>query len=398
MKKLMILGASQPQARLIEAAKELGYYTIAISIPGNYPGIELADRWINLDIRDKEKILEVAQKENIDGIATCCFDIPLESLGYVNTRMNLKGLSEHSSILSSDKLLMKEAFEKEGVNTAKYRLIRSKEDLEKAIEVLAFPVILKAVDLAGSRGIYKAETKEEARKLYDQVMEDTSKDYFIIEEFIEGKDFGAQAFVQNGKIIYVLPHGDYTYFDRTSMPIGHFAPIELGEEFNKKSIEECEKAIHAIGLDNCAVNIDLIEKNGVPYMIELTGRCGATCCAELVSIYYGINYYKMIAMAAVGDDASEIFKQRISEPVANASHFFMNFKEGIVESIESNVNPDDPAIYELTLDVQPGDPVHVYKSSKDKIGQVIVKGKNLEDCQKKLDEILDQVTFHVREN
>lgn len=395
MKKLMVLGASQPQARLIQAAKELGYYTITVSIPGNYPGIDLADKWIDLDIRDKERILEVAREEKIDGVATCCFDMPLESLGYVNSRLGLKGLSEKSSILSSDKLLMKEAFEKAGVNTAKYRMISSKKDLGDALKELRFPVILKAVDLAGSRGIYKAETREDAEKFYVQVMNDTEKDYFIIEEFIEGADFGAQAFVQNGKILYVLPHGDYTYFDKTSMPIGHFAPIDLNEAFSKKAIEESEKAIHAIGLDNCAVNIDLIEEDGVPYVIELTGRCGATCCSELVSIYYGINYYKMIAMAAVGDDASEVFAERSAEPLPNASHFLMNFKEGTVESIENTNDPEDPAIYELTIDVKPGDPVHVYKSSKDKIGQVIVMGKDLETCQKKIDEVLKKITINV---
>lgn len=43
MKRLMILGASYSQTPLYESARKLGYYTIAASIAGDYPGFALAD-------------------------------------------------------------------------------------------------------------------------------------------------------------------------------------------------------------------------------------------------------------------------------------------------------------------------------------------------------------------
>lgn len=36
-------------------------------------------------------------------------------------------------------------------------------------------------------------------------------DSYIIEEFIEGEEFGAQAFVYRGKVQFILPHGDYVF-------------------------------------------------------------------------------------------------------------------------------------------------------------------------------------------
>ena len=74
--------------------------------------------------------------------------------------------------------------------------------------------------------------------------------------------------------------------------------------------EEARKAIKAIGLDDCAVNIDFIEEDGVIYVLELTGRIGANCLPELVSINYGLNYYKMVIAAALGIDPVEIWNQR----------------------------------------------------------------------------------------
>lgn len=68
MKKLMILGAGVYQVPLIKRAKEKGLYTIVVSIPGDYPGFKLADKIYYENTTDCEKILEIAQKENIDGI------------------------------------------------------------------------------------------------------------------------------------------------------------------------------------------------------------------------------------------------------------------------------------------------------------------------------------------
>ena len=44
-------------------------------------------------------------------------------------------------------------------------------------------------------------------------------------------------------------------------------------------------AVKAMQLDNCAINADFILKDNKTYVLELGGRCGATCLAELTSIY-----------------------------------------------------------------------------------------------------------------
>lgn len=41
-------------------------------------------------------------------------------------------------------------------------------------------------------------------------------------------------------------------------------------------------------------------------MIEITGRAGGTCLPEMVSIYYGINYYEAIVRLALGMDVQEM--------------------------------------------------------------------------------------------
>lgn len=77
----MIMGAGIYQVPLIKKAKEMGIYTIAVSIPGNYPGFALADKVIYENTVDYEKILEVAKAEKIDGIVTAGTDVAVITIG-----------------------------------------------------------------------------------------------------------------------------------------------------------------------------------------------------------------------------------------------------------------------------------------------------------------------------
>ena len=394
MKKLMVLGAGFPQAQLLKAAKELGYKTVVCSIPGDYPGFALADEISYADISDPEAVLEAAKKFGADGVATCCLDTGVRALGYTCEKLGFPGLSEKAAILSADKWQMKNAFMDAGVNTAKCYRITDESALEAALKNLTLPVVVKAVDLQGSKGVYICRSAEAARESFALAMSLTRQSFCIVEEFIEGGELGAQAFVYQGEIVFVLPHGDNTYMSKTAVPIGHYVPIDEPQSVIDAAVAESEKAIRALGLDNCAVNIDLIERDGKVYVIELTGRAGATCLPELVSIYYGLDYYKMIAAMAMGEDPRKLFGAREGKNVANASRMLLCEQSGVVKHIENPVVMDKH-IYDLSLIVQEGDSVNKFTNAKDRVGQVIVSGESLGDCLSRIDKILAQIKIEV---
>ena len=394
MKKLMVLGASAPQVQLIKAAKGLGYRTVVCSIPGDYPGFAAADETSFADISDPEAVLAAARQFAVDGIATCCLDTGVRALGYACERLGLPGLSEAAAICSADKWSMKTAFMKAGVNTARFRRVTDEASLASALEELALPVILKAVDLQGSRGIYICRTREEAFANVSRTLAETKKDFCIVEEFIEGNELGAQSFVYKGQVLFVLPHGDNTYLSGTNVPIGHYAPLDAPAAVLAAAEEQVRRAIAAIGLDNCAVNLDLIEKDGKVYVIELTGRAGATCLPETVSIYYGLNYYEMIAAMAVGDDPVAIFNARTDARTPNASRMLLSERAGTVRRITDGVTRDE-SIYDLSVIVKPGDRVEKFTNAKHRLGQVIVQGPSVQWCFDRIDQIGRQFVIEI---
>ena len=81
MQRIMILGAGPAQVPLIRAARAMGLYTIAATIPGNYPGIPEADEVTYTDIADPPAIAAAAQALAVDGVATCCFEVGMRALG-----------------------------------------------------------------------------------------------------------------------------------------------------------------------------------------------------------------------------------------------------------------------------------------------------------------------------
>ncbi len=392
MKKLMVLGATFTQVPLIETAKRMGYHTIVASILGDYPGLRCADEICDVDISNPDAVLAKAKELNIDGIATCCMDLPVRALGKVCENMGLCGMSENAALLSNQKLLMKDAFVKGGVKSPAYRKVSTIADVEKTWAELPHPQILKAVDLQASRGIYVCNTLDELKNAFNEAMQLTREDFCIVEQFVKGIDIGAQAFVYNGEILFILPHNDEVYAGSANKPIGHSAPLLATDKVYKQTLEQCELAIRAMGLDNCAVNIDLIKTDDDEvYMIELTGRVGATGLPELVSLYYGINYYEMIVKTALGEDPRDIFNNRPEKVTPNASRFITSNANGILKQLINNNTPSDD-IAMMDIFVSPGDKIRKFEDGKDRLGQVIVTGETLAKCFSRLDEIENNFT------
>jgi len=385
-KKLLIQGAGRSNLGLIKTAKSLGVQTIVTSMGGDYPCIPYADKECYADITDPDAIVEIAKKEKIDGIIICCSDTGLKAVGRCNDILHLQGISEEAATLSSNKLLMKEKLVQGGVRTARYQIVKNKTDLISFVDSVGLPVIIKAVDLQGSRGIYIVRDYEELEKCLNHVMASTKQGYCIVEEFIVGTEFGAQAFVYKGEVLFVLPHGDETVSCMTPVPIGHYMPYDVPQPLQEDIILQVKNAIKAIGLDNCAVNVDLIEKSGKVYVIELTGRVGANCLPEIVSNYLGINYYEMILLTCLNNSPLPILEASRKKS-ATMSKMITSLVSGVVKRISYTPCVDT----EVQFFVKEGDRVRSFTNCNDAIGEVVAKGKTLVDCQEKIQQLLNGI-------
>lgn len=391
----MILGAGIYQVPLICQAKKMGLYTIVASIPGNYPGFAYADKVLYLDTTDQEALLAAAKAEKVSGVVVCGTDVCVPAQGYVCQMLGLPGPGYAAALRAQKKSLMKEAFQKAGVRTARFVSVSlSEAHPETVCERLGYPVIFKCVDSSGSRGITKVTKPEEIHYAVSQIRKVTRSDHYLVEEFLEGKEFGAEAFISQGTIQFVQPHGKYVYRGESGVPMGHYFPCDITEEAAEDAIRQVSAAITALGIDNCAVNADLMLSNGKCYVLEIGARAGATCLPEMIGLYYGFNYYEKIIQAALGQPLNFAPGNSCRQP--NAAMLICAEKTGTICNMQMPAALPE-CIENFQLDYTVGDAVRKFEKGPDRIGQIIARGSSAEQAKRCIDETLAKLTICISE-
>ncbi len=389
----MILGASIYQVPLIRTAKRLGLYTIVASIPGDYPGFTLADRVYEINTTDKEAILEVCRKENVDGICTTGTDVAVATIGYVCERMGLAGVSEHAAQLATDKARMKEAFLAGGVSASEFRKVQSFEEACRAAEEIGFPVVVKRVDSSGSRGITLVKHREELRDAYDSALERSGKPYVLVEEMLKGTEIGVDGMVQNGELVFLAPHEKFVYHtEKTTIPAGHGFPYRGSAAVLHEIEKQIKLAVKALGLDNCSVNADVFVDGDRVFIIEMGGRTGATCIPELISLYCGFDFYEKIIQNAFGETVS--FEPEKKGVFCMAKLLMSPVNGTITEIDEAQLEKIRNSGVLVAIDFPVGHAVEAMENGTTRIGHVVAEAECVED----LDQIIDRVYACIRVN
>lgn len=386
MKKILILGASVYQVPLIQTAKRLGLYTIVASIPGEYPGFAIADKVYYVNTVDKEAILQVAIQEKIDGICTTGTDVAVATIGYVCERMHLAGISETAAALATDKAKMKKAFQKGNVSASDFRIAKSMEQVYEAAQEIGFPVVVKCVDSSGSRGITIVKRCEELVQAYEEALKRSSKDYVLVEEMLGGYEIGVDGVVQGGTLTFLAPHEKFVYHSgKSTIPAGHGFPYRGSGQVQREIERQMNRAVGALGLDHCSVNADVFVDGENIFIIEIGGRTGATCIPELISMYYGFDFYEKILQNALG---APLDFTPVREGVPCMAKLLMSPVDGRISSI------DEAALMhireqgvEVALDYKVGHGVEAMQNGTTRIGHVVAGVSRVEE----LDEIVTQV-------
>lgn len=387
-KTVLILGASIYQVPLIRKAHELGLRVIAASIRGNYPGFKIADEVWFIDTTDVDGILRAARDAGVDGILTTGTDVAVKSIGHTCDALGLTGISERAARFVTDKTLMKQAFESGGVRTSPFRIVSTVREAMAAAEAIGYPVMVKACDVSGSRGISRVNSQYEIATAFEAAMRATRKDYVIVEGFVSGYEIGVSGFVSGGELILFAPHKKFVRrIGPVSVPEGHVFPFECKPEIYNEVKHQLELAIMATGMNDCAINGDfMIGKDGKVSVIEVGGRCGATCIPELISIHFGIDFYEMMIRAALGE--------AIASPTGGKTPCMAKLLFSPVEGVVTKIDEDKLDRIRAShpnatfiLDVEKGDFIRKTCDGTDRWGHVIMQTAS----EQEIDAVMEEV-------
>ena len=299
-KHLAIIGASYLQLPLIEKAKEMGYTTHVFAWAAGDVGEKAADRFYPISIVEKERIAEKCREIGVCGVCSIATDLGAVTVNYVADRLGLPGNDMACTQKSSNKHLMRLAFEQNGDPSPKSIQVDATTDLS-ALR-LTYPIIVKPTDRSGSRGIYKLENPRGLPEAVGAALSESFEKKALIEEFAEGQEYSVEGITFQGEHHILAVTKKYTTGAPHFIETGHLEPAPVPEAVKADMIAVVTHALDTLGIKNSASHAEIkVDEKGNIKIIEIGGRMGGDCIgSDLVRYATGIDYVKAVIEVACG--------------------------------------------------------------------------------------------------
>jgi len=247
--RIIILGAGVMQGPAIRIAKELGLFTVAADGSSTAPCVTMADRFEQIDLKDKEGIEALARSlqnsGGLAGIMTAGTDFSA-TVAWVAERLGLPGIPYEAALNASDKARMRACFKKAGLPSPEFTAITSAEQQEEP--ALPFPLVVKPVDNMGGRGCRRVNNMEEYREAAAEAIRYSRSGRAIVEAFMDGPEFSVDAIVYHGEITICGLADRHIFYPPYFIEMGHTMPTVIAPEQQKALLETFCAGVRALGL------------------------------------------------------------------------------------------------------------------------------------------------------
>lgn len=212
--KILIIGSGAREHALAWKISQNPNIRELYVAPGNAGTLSLATN-LNIKANDIEKLYTAAREKAVD-LTIVGPEIPLAS-GIVDyfkkNKLNIFGPTRAAAQIESSKVFSKNLMQKYHIPCAGSHTFSEYTQAKKFVEAQKPPLVIKADGLAAGKGVIIANTREEALKALEDIMEKkvfgTAGDQVIIEEFLTGKEVSLLAFTDGKTVIPMVPACDY---------------------------------------------------------------------------------------------------------------------------------------------------------------------------------------------
>lgn len=396
MAKLMIIGAGDFQLPLVEKAAEDNEVLIVAPVISN-DFRKYATKFLEIDVKQKEKILEFAISECIDGVITDQTDIAVRTVAYVAEKMGLPGIGYDVSCLFTDKSLMRKKMLELGIKCLPNKTVYSLEEAVEYYEVLGGSVIIKPLDTQGSRGVQACSDLEELKAKYAESAKWSRDGAVIVEKLATGREFVVEGISYDYQFENLII-GDTIYFD---IPDAFSAknrifPSRADNELKSKVLELNRKIITGFGLKQGISHSEFIMDEDEIYLIETAARGGGVfISSDLISLSTGMCTEEFLINIALGEQAT---MPKFSSNVCSCGYMAFYIPVGeVIEVTGVDEIKSLPYVHHHQLDKLF---VGMKNSEKcvDKTSRlaIIVSGKNDEELSENMDYIKNKLVVKVK--
>ncbi len=372
---VLLLGGSHFYAPAIPIIQSVGAKVLLVDRDENPIGKALANYFEVVDIIDKNGVLQIAKKYDVDAIMAVN-DYGVLTAAYVANALNLVTNSEEVALASIEKLQMRNIWKKEGVKIPKFKLIHSLKEAKNAALEIGYPVIIKpSGNMGASRGIQKANSNQELHEAFNEAIK--YDENILIEECVIGTEHSVEGVIQNGNVTIFGISQKIKTPEPVRVDLAVFYPSQLFEKQQIEVINEVTKAAKSLGLKNGAVHAEICYTKNGPVLFEIASRPGGgRIPSDCLPLFNCTNQTKALTEILLGKHFT--FKKCNEKGVVLG---FIIAKPGkVIDTSPCNKTSELEYVHACESFKKVGDIVNEVKAGGDRAGYFIVTANSLDEA------------------
>lgn len=351
--KILILGGGFQQLPAIRKAHELGLTVLLADYLPDAPGRREADQSFLISTRDKDRILDLSRKEDVDGILAFASDPAEETAAYVAEKLDLPGGMYAAAGILGNKRKFREFLVIHGIPAPRYFSMDIPMDFlrndskDNSVNSLPYPIVVKPLDSSGSKGVTILRSYDAGRllRVYQVAVSCSLSGQAMAEEYISygyRHLIGGDVIVRDGNVVLYGLMDCIREEGKNLVPCGKIYPCGAGEEVKDRIARIMQTVIHKLSITDAEMNVEFIAgKDGEVYPIEIALRCGGNGIPQLLSDATGIDWIREEVQRTL---------RRANGPNANsleASRFAGKFVPADLHGIYAtyNLHANQPGMY-----------------------------------------------------
>lgn len=395
-KKLMLLGGLRYLLPVIEEAHKLGAYVITADYLPDNIAHKYSDEYCNVSIIDKDAVLAKAKELEIDGILSHAVDPGVVSAAYVAEQMGLPFQTSYKvACILQDKSLFRQFLMDNGFNCPHAKGYTNVEDALNDVDYFNWPVIVKPVDSAGSKGVTKVVDPIDLPSAIEIALSCSFSKNFIVEDFLDivGYQSSADIFTVDGKLAY--PAYSDQLFDKDAAnpytPAIEIWPASMKQHFQDDLTEQLQRLFTLLDVKSGIYNVESrVCSNGKAYIMEVSPRGGGNRIAELQDMATGQSLIRAEICKALSLPIEEIKTPEYDGVWCN--YILHSSVEGTLESVDINPDFEQKYIKDKGFIVENGDHIVPFTGANTSLGTLFLRAETREE----LDSVLENINNNVR--
>jgi biotin carboxylase len=401
MKKILILGANPETIPLIKTTKSMGLYTIVTDHDPNAPAKKVADKGININGIDIDRIVEFCKQEKVDGVLVGVADRLIEPYQKVAEALGLPCYgNEYQCEILTNKGKFNNLCKEYGIlnipSTSYYK--------NNNIENITYPVFIKPIDRNSGKGMSIAYNEQELKEGIEKAFNNTSSDYILLERYMTCDDVLVSYTIINGEPILSAIADRYTCKEQnktSQVCLGAIYPSNLLDVYMNKEHPKMVNMLKGIGLKNAILTISAFVEGDNFYYYDPGFRLQGEAPNLHMENINGFDQKRFLIDIALGNELNKdnITKANFQDNQAATIWFLL--KKGTINRIEGfDIIEKDSSIFHISRRLFEGDVVSEEMTGTESqvMARIYMCCKTKQELQSKISEIYNTIKVFDKDN